>query len=320
MGQGSEMDRVSEIIWRECLRAKKGENALIITDKQKREIGQSLLKVGKNFCECELILTSKSKIHGDEPEPEVARMMLDRDIVIVPTTHSLTHTRATKRARKTARVVTLPGITKDMFLRTIPIDYHKMNQLCEKLKTRIRGKEMRIETKIGTDLYLVQRGRKISSDTGLSLKKGELNNLPAGEVGYSPLEGKTEGKIIIDVSGSPDTQTKFGKIGLVKKPFRIDIDKGQAVDCTNPVLWKWVTSVENGTNVGEFSIGTNPKARITGRILEGEKALKTAHIAFGTSGSSDGKVRSSIHLDQVFRNPTIEVDGKVIIKDGKFLF
>jgi len=34
---------------------------------------------------------------------------------------------------------------------------------------------------------------------------------------------------------------------------------------------------------GEFGIGLNPKARLTGNLLEDEKAGRTLHIAFGNN-------------------------------------
>ena len=73
-------------------------------------------------------------------------------------------------------------------------------------------------------------------------------------------------------------------------------------------------------NMAEFGIGTNPKARITGTILEDEKVKGTAHIAFGTNASFGGKIQTSIHLDYVFDKPTITIDGREIVREGEFLF
>ena len=74
---------------------------------------------------------------------------------------------------------------------------------------------------------------------------------------------------------------------------------------------------KNAFNIAELGIGTNPKAIITGNILEDEKVLGTAHIAFGKNSSFGGKVDVPIHIDGVFNKPTIYVDKKLIIDDGK---
>ena len=62
-------------------------------------------------------------------------------------------------------------------------------------------------------------------------------------------------------------------------------------------------------NVAEFGIGLNPKAKVTGNVLEDEKARDTAHIAFGNNKSFGGIVSCQCHLDFVFFNPSILLDG-----------
>jgi leucyl aminopeptidase (aminopeptidase T) len=71
--------------------------------------------------------------------------------------------------------------------------------------------------------------------------------------------------------------------------------------------------------VAELGIGTNDKALITGNVLEDEKAIGTVHIAFGDNKSMGGKIRVASHLDGVIMDPTVYVDGNLIMKDGKFL-
>ena len=62
----------------------------------------------------------------------------------------------------------------------------------------------------------------------------------------------------------------------------------------------------NARNIGELGIGLNPNARITGNMLEDEKAFKTCHFAIGAN--YDGDAPALIHLDGVVRNPTITIN------------
>ncbi len=312
------LDNVSRIVWEKCIQAKSNEKALIITDEHMMQISESLLKTGQEFCKCKIVKIENMKMHGEEPSKHIAEMMLNSDIVVAPTTFSITHTRASLNAAKSgARIVTMPGITKDMFLRTIPVDYDKLCESGERLVKEMSGKEINIETTAGTDMYLRVDGREFINSCGI-LYKGRIMNLPSGEVFVAPLEGKSEGKIIVDASSAPDSETEFGIIGRVKKPFKIVVEGGEMVDCDNDVLWKIVTSVESGTNLAELGIGTNPNAIVTGKILEDEKVLGTSHIAFGSNKDFGGIVQTSVHLDCVFRKPSITVDNKIVMKDGKF--
>jgi len=77
---------------------------------------------------------------------------------------------------------------------------------------------------------------------------------------------------------------------------------------------------KNARNIGELGIGLNPSARITGNMLEDEKAFRTCHFAIGENYDNDAP--SLIHLDGVVREPTIVLtyrDGKerTILNEGE---
>ena len=75
----------------------------------------------------------------------------------------------------------------------------------------------------------------------------------------------------------------------------------------------------DGTNVAELGVGTNEEAILTGNILEDEKILGTAHVAFGASAAIGGTVQVPVHLDCVVLEPTLEVDGRPLVRDGELL-
>jgi len=57
----------------------------------------------------------------------------------------------------------------------------------------------------------------------------------------------------------------------------------------------------------------------TGLILEDEKVEGTVHLAFGTNTGIGGENESSVHIDGVIRSPTLELDGRTIMRDGRLL-
>jgi len=297
------LDKVSEIVWKNCFSAKKGEKALIVADKAKENIARSLERTGKNFCNCELVFIKETPRPGAEPEDWAAKRMLGNDIIVCPTKMSLTHTMAVINAKKSgARVITMPDITEDIYLRCVAVDYKKMKEETDRIGDMIRGKNLTVTARGGTDMFMSLGNRKVDSWCGIP-RPGETSNIPDGETGGAPLEGKSEGKIVVDT---------------VKNPFTITVEKGEMADCTNDEVWK-LHDVENGRNLAEFAIGTNPKARIVGNILEDEKVKGTAHIAFGTNKSMGGLIQSSVHMDYVFWKPTIMANNKILIKEGKVL-
>jgi len=73
----------------------------------------------------------------------------------------------------------------------------------------------------------------------------------------------------------------------------------------------------NARALGELGIGINFSARITGNLLEDEKVGKTVHFAIGANLENDAK--AMIHQDCLVKNPSLWIDGKLIMKDGKIL-
>ena len=129
----------------------------------------------------------------------------------------------------------------------------------------------------------------------------------------SPLEGTSNGTYVIDAC--------FAGIPHLNGPLTIQIKDGIATNINgkNAPELKAMLKEETYGNLAEFGIGTNPKAKITGITLEDEKVLGTIHIALGNSLSFGGKVDVPLHVDGVMTQPTVYIDGKMIMDEGKLL-
>lgn len=304
----------SEIMLKECLKVKKNESVLIITDKNKREIADSIYKTALKITkEVKLVEIPIPKISGMEPPDKVAREMLNYSVILAPTTQSITHTHATKDAVKAgARVATLPGINEKIMNESMLADYDKVEAFTLKVLEKVKNaKKITIETKRGTKLSLITAERKWFADTGKIEFSG---NLPAGEVFVSPLEGATEGKIVVD-SFTHDKEI------YAKEGTEIIIEKGNVKEVSDKKskIARLFKTIEHATNIAELGIGTNYKAKIIGNILQDEKVLGTCHIAFGSNFSMGGKVKAGMHLDLIIKNPRIIIDGKIIMKSGRLI-
>jgi hypothetical protein len=75
------------------------------------------------------------------------------------------------------------------------------------------------------------------------------------------------------------------------------------------------------SRLAEIGVGMNPAvAHLTGNMLLDEKAAGTGHIALGTNAFMGGTVYSAIHCDMVTRQPTILVDGELVVERGKLRY
>jgi leucyl aminopeptidase (aminopeptidase T) len=307
--------KAARIVTRDCLGIRKNENVLIIIDETCREIGYALVRAAQEKTDPILVEIIPRAIHGEEPPGTVAQLLKTCDVFIMPTSKSLSHTQARINANKRgARGATMPGITEQIMVRTLNANYRKIAHATKKIADRLTtARHARITTPAGTllDLDLTKRPGHI--DTGIVKQKGGFSNLPAGEAYIAPVEKRSRGSIMIDGS--------FAPIGALKKKVIVHVEKGKITGLSGN---RKLSTIFNSygpkeRTLCEFGIGTNPKARITGNVLEDEKVCGSIHVAFGNNLAFSGNNNAKIHLDGVVSKPTVWLDKTLIIKNGTFV-
>jgi leucyl aminopeptidase (aminopeptidase T) len=305
---------ISKSVLQKCLGLRENESFLVVTDDVKRDLGESLYEAGKLLgAEAMLVVMKERKKSGEEPPASVAAAMVQSDVVVCITEHSLTHTQARKNAAASGtRLATMPGITEDMFLEgAISADYSKVKDLTESVTELLsKGKMVRIE-KAGYTLHFSITDRFGIPSTGIYLNAGESGNLPSGEAYIAPVEGTANGQILIDGS--------IAGIGRLHSPVLLTIEKGRIVKAEGDAADKLLEILGDGDGrfLGEFGIGTNDKARITGVVLEDEKVYGTIHVAFGSNNTFGGTVSAGVHIDGVVKKPDVFIDNQMIMENGE---
>jgi aminopeptidase len=316
----SELLSASIIAIRDCMGAKAGESVLIVTDEPLRPIGYALRQAAKDLGHDVLLLEMLPRSsNGAEPPPHVAELMAKVDVVLCPTSKSLTHTDARRAATAAgARVGTLPGVTEDIMVRCMNADYHRIaertHELCAMME---RTALIRVRAPAGTDVRLPIAGRTAHASSGLFRERGQWGNLPTGEAYLAPIEGQSSGLVVVDGS--------MAGVGVTTQPIRIVVENGYATEITGGAEAERLIALlephgRDARNVAEFGIGTNDRARLTGVILEDEKVMGTIHIAFGDNKSMGGTIRVPSHLDGLVKDPTVWFDERMIMEAGRLLF
>lgn len=200
---------------------------------------------------------------------------------------------------------------------SVNINYKNLDKEANKIKEELDwAREIKISTEKGTNLRINIKGNKALTNSGYMKNKGSGGNMPAGEVYVAPSQQGVEGVVVIDGS----SRHKNGTC-VVNKPITIKINKGMITKIEGSaearILRDSIDWTKNKAKlpsevsmIGEIGIGLNPKAEIIGVMIIDEKTYGTAHIGIGGNSWFGGEVFSSVHLDQVFKNPIITVDGK----------
>jgi aminopeptidase len=300
----------------DCLGVGPDDNVLILCNDPQLAIAEALSDAARPRARSVRVLAFDSgDRHGQEPPFEVCSTMAEATVIFAPTTFSLSHTEARAEAtRRGIRVATMPGITEEVFRRALDVDYGELKRAGEWLAAQLSAaSSCHVTAPGGTDLRIELSGRSGISDDGDLSAVGAFGNLPAGEAFIAPLETSGEGTIVFDGA--------LGGYGLLEDPVPVVLSGGRMVDFAGGAVGEWLAATldaggEHGRSLAELGIGTNPAARMTGNILEDEKALGTIHLAFGTSAGIGGVNRSSVHIDGLVLRPTVELDGRVLLEDG----
>ena len=207
----------------------------------------------------------------------------------------------------------------ELILKAMDVNYKPLQAQHEIIRQKLDdAKEIHITTQAGTDLHYDKTGIKAIAADGNYTAPGTGGNLPAGEV-YCPPNGKNiNGKVVIDGSSRTHEHTI-----LIKNPIELTIEEGEItkIKGSNEAkalesTLKWAASVAknpgNVRRICELGIGLNPNAQIIGAMIVDDKTLGTAHIGIGSNYWFGGNIYAIIHLDQVFKNPKIYLDGELL--------
>ncbi len=307
---------------------KPGEKVLVVTDSKRKTVGEAFARAAEEAgATSDIYFLPDDKRPLSEIPADLPPLLEGKNVVINAFMGMAEETPfRIKWIKKVIeprdkRLGHAPGITEDMMLHgPMNIDYAEMKNMVNRMLEAMKNaKTAHVTSPAGTDLVLNIEGRGFMTD--VTITNEHWGNLPAGEIWCGPHEDGADGVFICDGS--------IGDIGMVKKPLKITIEKGkitglESEDADLVARVKELTSVDEWASViGELGIGLNPGARITGNLLEDEKAFHTIHIAFGNNDEMPGgKNPSQTHRDFLTKNPTLTVtykDGsqRVLIQDGE---
>jgi leucyl aminopeptidase (aminopeptidase T) len=298
---------------RRCLAVQPGENVVVVVDSTLRNVGDALRDEAEGAqADAVLAVMAPRGEHGEEPPPPIAAALAACDVFIAPTSKSLSHTRARKRAtERGARGATMPTVTEDMLARLVAIDFDTMRARSKAVADLLDAADTaHITCPRGTDLTLDLTGRRGVADDGDLTAPGAFGNLPCGEGFIAPAGG--DGTVVVQ---------SLASIGLGEA--RLTVSGGrltEASGATGEQLYeRLIAHGDAGTNLAELGVGTNENATLTGNVLEDEKILGTVHVAFGASAAIGGTVAVPVHLDVVVTDATLTIGETTVLDGGSYL-
>jgi aminopeptidase len=318
-----------------CLKVGKGEDIVIITDRETHEIGAALR-------------TAAEKISGRPGRFFVMEDFGARPIAFPRTIEealaaadvSIYAAQGAKGELATFRQPMLRtiegnsklrhahmiGITPEIMTDGMCSDYQEIQRISKLVYEKVKNaRSIRVVTDKGNDFTAEFSPTLRWTVSDGDITPGHWKNLPDGEVFTSP--ANLNGQVVIDGCLGDFFAERY--TSLEDTPIRIEVRDGGAIReslrCDNDELRKEFAQYifetdENSHRVGEFAIGTNTGlTHLIYNLLQDEK-FPGVHIAFGSPlpGKTGAKWDSKAHVDGVIKNPSIYVDGEPIMDKGKF--
>lgn len=312
----------AKIIVENWLQIKPHQYIIYICDEtNKREAHVFSQAVRNAKAKCRIIQLNSQEIQSGKCFEELKWEMAEADAIVGATNYSFITTDAVNYAlSKGVQFLSMPMSTNDgsslLEQEFLKMDPDVSTLLGMPMFWQLRkSNHVHITTQLGTDLSFDITDRFPGIFHGSLWEPGKCSS-SSFEIYIPPMEYRTNGKLVLDGS--------MGYIGLVEKPFEVIIENGYI---------KYIEETKDGLRLkrylesfhdlemycaAELGIGLNTIAQCRGvSYIEDESAFGTFHIGFGRNLALGGCHNAAGHFDLVTHKPTIVVDDKIIMKNGK---
>jgi leucyl aminopeptidase (aminopeptidase T) len=306
-----------------CAGVRPSERVIIVTDEERLGIAEAVRdEATAAGGSARVVVSPPRSIDNEEPIEVVSAAMAEADVIFLVVTHSLAHTRATREAIAAgARVVSMSAFTeRQMREGGLFADFRARKPLCDHLAAALtESEEVRVTNPAGSDLTFSVSGRAGNSHACIVEGPG-FTAVPNIEANTSPLEGTTQGRLVVDGS------IPYYGVGVIQEPVVFDIADGvvrSIVGGDQATFLRDLLARQDDPavyNVAQFAIGLNPLCtEFNGEMLNDEGVNGTIHMGIGTSANLGGQVQAKTHFDAIITRPSVWFDGRAIIRDGELL-
>lgn len=216
-----------------------------------------------------------------------------------------------------------PLRVRNAVTRALESDIEDMVALGKNLRDRlVSSRNVHVITEYGTDLDLELTRKEAVVDCGKwdpSLQIDNIIYMPGGVVEALPIETSVNGTVVV-----PRANLRRARSGWIKD-LKLRFAEGRAralqaksgLNTFNRIMEE---ATGNKEVIAEFGIGVNPNVHdLVGSMRLDELMWGSARVAIGDNyGWLGGKNRSDLHWDFILPKATLELDGKIVLEQGRF--
>ena len=318
---------------------KKSEKVIILSESSSRRVNIEITKIALGILSIDYtLLEVKSKMNEGPLKVSTGasnaltgrnftiKMLLESDVIVDLTCEGLMHSEATGKILKSGtRIMNISNESPEILCRLAPkIDMK--DKVKNSLEAFRSAKNMNIKSECGTDLTVSVKSSPIVGVWGWTNRPGTLAHWPGGLVACFPGENTTNGTIVFSPGDINLTFKKYFESEvkcIVRNDFITEV-QGKSLDAK--LMRQYFESFKDANTyaVSHVGWGLNSEARyeaismyekheINGtelRVIEG-------NFLFSTGANEFANRFTEGHFDLPMMDCLIELDGEVIVKDGK---
>jgi hypothetical protein len=219
---------------------------------------------------------------------------------------------------------------RDRFLRLMPETPEEVLEVKETTSRYFtvmqEARHAHLFSPAGTDIEMALGDHRTGCSTGVVGSReggfvGGMELLPAGQVICCPNKGSANGKIVLNRS------LMAHEYAMLHEPIELSVKDGYVVDIKGDnearrlemFLSSWHTP--EIYNVTELGIGTNPRCRFAGLVAPAEDthAWGMATLALGNDTHLGGVTKAPCHIDSTMWQPSLELNGELVVDRGRLV-
>jgi leucyl aminopeptidase (aminopeptidase T) len=201
------------------------------------------------------------------------------------------------------------------------VDYIHMQESGKKIAKMLENASLiHVTADNGTDLTLeLGNGTAAHVDDGVvdddDVSRGNVfTALPAGTVAIPPKERSAKGVFISDIPEADSGLLIHGITWKFKNGRLASFTGGKNFEA---IKKRWDIATGDRDQASWFMVGLNPRAQ--GGYLHNSIVLGSVTLGIGDNRELGGKMESDFGSHGTILRPSVELDGRLLIKNGKFI-
>lgn len=309
-------ERAVRKILKECLAVKKNESIIILSEHNNHKIGEAFWQAIQKISKFSFWTQFLKKGNGSPLHASLMSSCLKCNIVIIISSQILQAESIQEVLRGGTRILGFQPAFYQQLQRTPATNFKMVAEKSRKLADVFKiGKKLRLISPSGTDAIFPIAKMKTHADTGLVHNASEFAWLPSGEADIFFKKAPVEGRVVLD-----------GLLGRKKfsEKIQINFSRGHITQIKGgseaEILRKNLRKFgREGRSIFKLGIGTNHQVRFGQSAHEDAKTYGLVHLGFGLGESWPIGVKLISPVKGYLSHSTIEIDGKVILKEGKIV-